>query len=458
MREVPIRIPTGGKHVKVTMLGEREEKLGGIAGSENDKRMMQDRLCSVQCSLPAGTAQSPTKKVILVGVRISSCYTRKKHFTLETNKRTSMNQRFFPWVMLPILLLLAGCPNGGGGNGGFGDAAPSGVVISPNGSFLYVSNRGLDSVSAYTIGGGGALTPITGSPFPAGTSPSAVTISPNGSFLYVSNRESDNVSAYTIEGTGALTPVTGSPFQAGTNPSAVTVSPNGSFLYVSNQGSNNVSAYTITAGTGVLVPLTPGVGNPFAVGTSPSALTISSNGSFLYVSNQGSNNVSAYTITTGTGVLASVAGSPFAAGTSPSGVTVSPNDAFLYVSNQGSNNVSAYTITAGTGVLASVAGSPFPAETNPSAVTVSPNGSFLYVSNQGSNNVSAYTITAGTGVLVPLIPGVGNPFAAGTSPSALTISSNGSFLYVSNQGSNNVSAYTITTGTGVLASVAGSPF
>ena len=273
-----------------------------------------------------------------------------------------MNTRFLSWLMLPMLLLLAGCPSNGGGDGGFGEAAPSNVAVSPNGSFLYVSNRGSNSVFAYTIGATGALTAIAGSPFPAGTNPSAVEVSPNGDFLYVSNEGSNDVSAYMIGGTGALTPVTGSPFAAGTTPSGVAVSPNNAFLYVSNQGSNNVSAYTITAVTGVLVPLVSGVGNPFVAGTSPSGVTVSPNGDFLYVSNQGSNNVSAYTITAVTGVLVpliSGVGNPFAAGTSPSGVTVSPNGSFLYVSNQGSNNVSAFTITVGTGVLASIAGSPF---------------------------------------------------------------------------------------------------
>ena len=319
--------------------------------------------------------------------------------------------RSLSWLLLTVLPFLPGCPTGGGGDSGLGETAPSSVAVSPNGSFLYVSNRGLNTVSAYTIGGSGTLAPIAGSPFAAGTNPSAVTVSPNGSFLYVSNQGSNNVSAYTIGGAGAITAITGSPFASGAAPSGVAVSPNGSFLYVSNQGSNNVSAYTITPGTGVLVPIASNAGNPFAAGTSPSAVTVSPLGNFLYVSNQGSNNVSAYTITAGTGVLVPVAsGIPFAAGTSPS------------------------------------------------AVTVSPNGSFLYVSNQGSNNVSAYTITAGTGVLVPIASNVGNPFAAGTSPSAVTASPNGGFLYVSNQGSHNVSAYTITGGTGGLASMTGSPF
>lgn len=66
MCEVPIRIPTGGEDMRVMLLGEREEKLGGVAGSENDKGMVQDRSCSVQRSVPARTDRSPTKKVIFI--------------------------------------------------------------------------------------------------------------------------------------------------------------------------------------------------------------------------------------------------------------------------------------------------------------------------------------------------------------------------------------------------------
>ncbi|MBS0152292.1 MAG: beta-propeller fold lactonase family protein, partial [Nitrospira sp.] len=88
----------------------------------------------------------------------------------------------------------------------------------------------------------------------------------------------------------------------------------------------------------------------------------------------------------------------------------------------------------------------------------SPNGSFLYVSNQGANTVSGYTFTPGAGGVVHPAPNVGNSVPAGTNPSAVTVSPNGSFLYVSNQGANTVSGYTITVGTGGLASMTGSPF
>jgi hypothetical protein len=90
--------------------------------------------------------------------------------------------------------------------------------------FAYVANNNSNNVSAYTIDGAtGALTPIPGSPFPAGLYPDSVTVDPTGQFAYVANAGSNNVSAYTIDGTtGALTPVPGSPFAAGVGPISVT--------------------------------------------------------------------------------------------------------------------------------------------------------------------------------------------------------------------------------------------
>ncbi|HTL62458.1 MAG TPA: hypothetical protein VL261_12490 [Nitrospira sp.] len=41
-------------------------------------------------------------------------------------------------------------------------------------------------------------------------------------------------------------------------------------------------------------------------------------------------------------------------------ITVSPDEAFLYVANQGSNDVFAYAINGTSSALAAVSGSPFP--------------------------------------------------------------------------------------------------
>src|SRR5260370_6457953 len=86
----------------------------------------------------------------------------------------------------------------------------------------FVNSSGSNNVSAYTMyGTTGALTPVAGSPFPAGSYPASVTVDATGQFAYVANLYSNNVSAYTIDRTtGAMTPVATSALPAGPMPSS----------------------------------------------------------------------------------------------------------------------------------------------------------------------------------------------------------------------------------------------
>jgi DNA-binding beta-propeller fold protein YncE len=91
-------------------------------------------------------------------------------------------------------------------------------------TYIYVNNDiyyGPNSVSAFSVGAGGVLTTVAGSPFATGGSGSglgwyasnkaAATVV--GNFLYVSNSYSGTVSSFSINtATGVLTSVPGSPF------------------------------------------------------------------------------------------------------------------------------------------------------------------------------------------------------------------------------------------------------
>lgn len=217
-----IRIPAAGEDVSIAVPGERQEKLGGVTGSENDECLLQgstDAPCWSAGSVPAGIDPRPTKKFILFGVRISSCYTRRRSLQWRQTRGHRMYRRFFPRLTFPILLLCAGCPDGGGGDGGFGTPGTT--------SRVYVVNRGSDDVSGYTMSTStGALTAIPGSPFSGVTDPTAIVVSPNGSLAYVAN-QGGSVSAFTINSvTGAPAPA-GSPVAVGTNPNAVVIAPHG---------------------------------------------------------------------------------------------------------------------------------------------------------------------------------------------------------------------------------------
>ncbi len=103
------------------------------------------------------------------------------------------------------------------------------VTIDPSGRFLYAANSGARNISAYTLDATtGALTSVPGSPYLTGGIPTRVTGDRSGHFVYVTTTGSPqspmgSVLAYTVDSTtGALTPVRGSPFPAGHGPRSVT--------------------------------------------------------------------------------------------------------------------------------------------------------------------------------------------------------------------------------------------
>ena len=67
---------------------------------------------------------------------------------------------------------------------------PTAIAVSPNGQFVYVANYNTDGtggISQFTVGPGGALTPMATPTVAAGHNPEAITVSPNGQFAYVVN-------------------------------------------------------------------------------------------------------------------------------------------------------------------------------------------------------------------------------------------------------------------------------
>ena len=341
---------------------------------------------------------------------------------------------------------------------------PMAITVDPTGRYVYVANRDSDNISAYSIdSASGALAPVAGSPFAAGDAPKSITVDPAGKFVYVANKDSDNVSAFRIDpATGSLAPIAGAPFASGIEPNSIAIHPSGRFAYVANGGefvnTGTISVYGIDATSGVLTPASAAV----AAKSFPEAVTTNRAGTFLYAANGGSNNVSAYAISSG-GTLTEVAGSPYSTGRGALSVLVDPSDGFVYVATgrSDSNDIAAFSIDSATGALSPLVASPLTAaRANPVSLAIAGgakavefSSQFVYVANFQSDNLSAYTIDAATGVLTA-IPG--SPFAAGASPIAVAIDPLNRYVYVANYLAG-ISAYRIEGATGALTPVAGNP-
>jgi 6-phosphogluconolactonase (cycloisomerase 2 family) len=295
-----------------------------------------------------------------------------------------------------------------------------GIVADPSAKFLYVSDFENAGIQAFAINAStGLLTPVVGSPFPAGSAPDpgGIAVDPNTKFLYATLLNSGGVAGFTINPTsGALTAVAGSPFPAGNTPSQAIMDSSGKFLFVSNYNDSlgTISAYSIDPTTGALTSV-PGSPFPTQAGSpGPWGLAISGGGKFLSVAMVGTvnanNAISVFSIDPATGVLNQVVGSPFPAGQGPLALASDATGKFLFATNLFGDSLSAFAVDGSSGALTAMAGSPFPTHNVPVAVAVAPDGKSVYVANSASGDLSVYSLNATTGSLSPLS---GSPFSAG---------------------------------------------
>jgi 6-phosphogluconolactonase len=194
------------------------------------------------------------------------------------------------------------------------------------------------SGSGTVISGTGALTPVSSNVFntslntyqgtTVGVSPSAVAIDPTGRFLYVTDKLLNEIIAFTIDytHTGNLSAVPSSPFTTGLYPVSVTIEPRGKYIFTANYNSNTVSSYSINAATGALGG-TATVGN-FTTATGPTCVTVDpALGIYLYTSNYLDQSISGGQISPNTGALDAVVNQKFPTSALPSCVTSVANGA-----------------------------------------------------------------------------------------------------------------------------------
>ena len=227
-------------------------------------------------------------------------------------------------------------------------AQPS--AIAENGGLVYVLNSGgPGSVVGFHLDFGGQLKEIKNSTqFLTGTTSggASLSFSPDGQFLLVTERVTNNLDAFHIEADGTLSPII---VNANPAPGTFTVNyaPN-NFAIVSETGpatGNNASAissYKVNA-NGTLTAVTQSLPT-FASGNCWNAIT--PDGTKVYVSNSGSNNISGFNISKN-GKLTPIGST--VVGNIPSGshnvdIAVSANGKYVYTINSQSGNISVFAI------------------------------------------------------------------------------------------------------------------
>lgn len=273
-------------------------------------------------------------------------------------------------------------------------------------------------------------------------------------YIFTPNAGNSNVSSKNINLTnGSLTDVQLA--TAGTTPRMVETHPSQRFIYTSNQGSDNISAYAVSGNGG----LTQLAGSPFAAPLGVTTVAVDPSGRFLYATGL-TNQIRAYAIGSDGTLSLPVNATLNTAPTLAAAVfTRTANGLFLNVpgSNAGVASIETFTVNETTGVLSANSISNIAGGTSVDGLSLHPSGTVLVASvedgNAGSSSLLPLTVNAGGSLTQVNASAVALAFDCGNA----VVSSTGT-AYVGSDSTNNVSAFTVNGTTGALASLAGSPF
>jgi 6-phosphogluconolactonase (cycloisomerase 2 family) len=308
---------------------------------------------------------------------------------------------------------------------------------SPSTHLAYVT-AGSNGIFAYRIrNGNGAVTNIFTSPFLFGDSTFGIVVHPSNQFAFVANQQNGMISRLKIDLTSGALTETLPRTPAGLSPGPMILDSGSSFLFVADQGLNQILVFSVGAnGSLSQVSSAP-------VGSTPTGLVLASTG-FLFVPVP--NFSAIYVFSVSSGALTQVCSSsgpvcsPFKVTDGIGSIAVDPAGKFLYATNNPARNtVSGFAIQSG-GNLTPVPGVVFPTGKSPDAAAVDPSGKFLYVTNSGATAMSQYTIDPTTGDLTALTT---TAPSVGSNPGFMVFDPDGKFLYVGNLGSNSITQLTI---------------
>lgn len=435
----------------------------------------------------------------------------------------------------------AGCVSETGSGGACVDGTAldgaTGVTLSPDGANVYVSSETSRSVSVFSrdpiTGAIGQLPGTDACVSDSGTNgacadgtalagPRSVGLSPDGNNLYFPATTAAAIGIFARDqATGALRQLTGTSgcvSESGTNGAcavgralsgarSAAVSPDGASVYVASYFSDAVAVFSRNTATGALTQ-PPGASGCISETGSGGAcidgaaldgartVAVSPDGANVYVAAETSGAVSVFARDELTGALtqlAGLAGCVSQTGTDGTcidgralggagGIEVSADGAFVYVASFGSDAVATFSRDPGTGALAQLPGTAgCVSETGNGgscldgtaldrarSLSLSPDGSSMYVAAEASDAIAVLSRDGTTGTLRQLPGAAGCVSETGTGGAcsdgvaldaarSVSVSADGGSVYAASFGSSAVSIFSRDPTTGALTQLGAPP-
>ena len=418
-----------------------------------------------------------TAASLFIGFGTQSCYYYTEAYIIVTGSQYNQVASYREQNQTGVLTQAPHSPLSSGGNN------PIRALLLNGGRYVYVLNQGTPkpnadgsltwsgaSIAEFSIGGDGSLS-FQQNYFSQGRGSLRLALSTTGTYLYVLDQyqpagsDPNTTPASASPGTYPCYDSTAGVYRPAGDITVFSIDTNtGRLFLVQNQQTQNAFGTPLTY---------------FPVGCG--AIDFHLLASYLYTAeNSDPTNPSipgqviyAYSVNPSNGQLTQVAGGsqPVPGATNIGVLGTSASGTYLYVLDNGTNQIFTFTNNGGNGLLSAISTGAVTNVPNTAGMTALTNDSsnkYLYVTNTQSTAlgssasvIAAFTITSGTGTLTPFGVNQNNApvFGVGSNPVCIFEDPSHQYVYTANAGTSDITGAKLFPNTGTLTTLSkGSTF
>ena len=292
---------------------------------------------------------------------------------------------------------------------------PSFLVLGRGQRFLYSVHGGEDYASAFALDPETGHAELLNRAATGGKNGVRQAIDPAGRFMVVANYASGTVAVLAIAPDGSLRDqhqliaLPGEPGphkteQPRSHPHDVAFDPAGRFVLIPDKGLDRVFVFRFDAASGRLAPAEPD-GVQARPGAGPRHLAFHPKRPIVWVLNELDSTVTTYRWEGGRGTLTPIQvittlATELTGYSTTSEIAVTPDGRFVYCSNRGHDNITAYAADPDDGTLAAIGWHSTQGRV-PRFIGLDPAGRFLHAANEQGDTIVTFRVDAGSGSLAP---------------------------------------------------------
>jgi len=298
-------------------------------------------------------------------------------------------------------------------------ASPSFLAVDPSATHLYVVNE-LDvfdgsmtgAISVFAIDTPSGKLKLLQQVSSAGAAPAHLSLDKSGHYVLVANYSGGNIAVFPIEKDGklgqrsAFVQSTGSSVnkdrQATPHAHEIVASSDNHLVFVPDLGTDELMIYRFDPAKGSLTPDKPAFVR-VAPGSGPRHFAIAPSGKFLYLVNELTSTVVAFSLDSSSGHLhqqqtISTLPQSFRGENTTAEIQADSAGKFLYVSNRGDDSIAVFAINDHDGKLSLVERVPTGGK-EPRHFTLDSSGKWLFAANQNSDTINLFAVDSASGRL-----------------------------------------------------------